>query len=631
MCGIVGIAGSHEDKESILRDSCRKIAYRGPDSQGVWLSPEGHIGFGHVRLAIQDLSEQGHQPMPSADQRFMMVFNGEIYNHPELRAQLEQNGQAPAWRGHSDTETLLACFCAWGIEHTLKTAIGMFAIAVWDRQEKKLILARDRFGEKPLYYGFTGQGLVFASELKAMMDVPGFEKKLNRDAVTLLLRHNYIPAPYSIFKNTYKLPPGTWLSLSEADWQNRRQVEPQVYWSAYETARQQPKVHYKSDDAAIDALASVLSTAIKSQLISDVGLGAFLSGGTDSSLIVALMQQQSTQPVKTFSIGFHEKKYNEAEYAKSIAEHLGTDHTELYVSANDGLALVHSLPAMYDEPFADSSQIPMALVTQMAAQSVTVALSGDAGDELFGGYSRYQRAGSWWERREKTLPFVRSLLAGAAGKLAPGFSGNKKDKLQKLNEVLRAADAVDFYRQFVSYWKDPSSVVLGAREPASAFSLSPVGSFLETMMIIDTVSYLPDDILVKVDRAAMACSLETRVPLLDPRMFEFAWGLEDKYRVRDGQNKWLLKQLLYRMVPRTLLERPKKGFSVPMGEWLRGPLKDWADSLLDPSRLCKQGLLDAGQVQERWQQHQAQQFDWSPHLWGVLMLQAWMDHYDVQG
>lgn len=631
MCGIVGIAGSQEDKESILRESCRKIAYRGPDSQGVWLSPEGHVGFGHVRLAIQDLSEQGHQPMPSADQRFMMVFNGEIYNHPELRAQLEKNAQAPAWRGHSDTETLLACFCAWGIEPTLKKAIGMFAIAVWDRQEKKLILARDRFGEKPLYYGFAGQGLVFASELKAIMGVPGFEKQLNRDAITLLLRHNYIPAPHSIFQHIYKLPPGTWLSLSEEDWQNRRQVEPQVYWSAYETARQQPKVHYESDAAATDALAGVLSRSIKSQLISDVSLGAFLSGGTDSSLIVALMQQKSAQAVKTFSIGFHEKKYNEAEYAKSIANHLGTDHTELYVSANDGLALVQSLPAMYDEPFADSSQIPMALVTQMASQSVTVALSGDAGDELFGGYSRYQRAASWWARREKTLPFIRVLLAGAAGKLAPGFSGNKKDKLQKLNEVLRAADAVDFYRQFVSYWKDPSSVVLGAQEPATVFTLAPIGSFLETMMIIDTVSYLPDDILVKVDRAAMACSLETRVPLLDPRMFEFAWGLEDKYRVRDGENKWLLKQLLYRLIPRTLLERPKKGFSVPMGEWLRGPLKDWANNLLDPSRLHKQGLLDAAQVQVRWQQHLAQQFDWSPHLWGILMLQAWMDHYDIQG
>ncbi|NLY35151.1 MAG: asparagine synthase (glutamine-hydrolyzing) [Alcaligenaceae bacterium] len=631
MCGIVGIAGSYEDKEGILRDSCRKIAYRGPDSQGLWLSQEGHIGFGHVRLAIQDLSVQGHQPMASADQRFMIVFNGEIYNHPELRAQLEQNTQAPAWRGHSDTETLLACFCAWGIEQTLKKAIGMFAIAVWDRQEKKLTLARDRFGEKPLYYGFTGQGLVFASELKAIMGVPGFEKTLNRDAVTLLLRHNYIPAPHSIFQDIFKLPPGTWLSLSEQDWQNRRKPEPQVYWSAYETARQQPKVHYESDDAAIDALAGVLSRSIKSQLISDVSLGAFLSGGTDSSLIVALMQQQSAQAVKTFSIGFHEKKYNEAEYARSIAQHLGTDHTELYVSANDGLALVHSLPAMYDEPFADSSQIPMALVTKMASQSVTVALSGDAGDELFGGYSRYQRAASWWERREKTLPFVRSLVASAAGKLAPGFSGNKKDKLQKLHEVLRANDAVDFYRQFVSYWKDPSSVVLGAREPATAFSLAPMGSFLETMMIIDLVSYLPDDILVKVDRAAMACSLETRVPLLDPRMFEFAWGLEDKYRVRDGQNKWLLKQLLYRMVPRSLLDRPKKGFSVPMGEWLRGPLKDWANDLLDPSRLRKQGLLDDIQVHERWQQHQAQQFDWSPHLWGVLMLQAWMDHYDIQG
>ncbi|NLY65291.1 MAG: asparagine synthetase B, partial [Alcaligenaceae bacterium] len=302
----------------------------------------------------------------------------------------------------------------------------------------------------------------------------------------------------------------------------------------------------------------------------------------------------------------------------------------LYVSANDGLAMVQALPGMYDEPFADSSQIPMALVTKMARQSVTVALSGDAGDELFGGYSRYQRAGMWWDRREKTPPFLRSLIAGAARALTPRFSGNKQDKLQKLNEVLRAADAVDFYRQFVSYWKDPASVVLGGSEPKTAFSLPAVGSFLETAMVIDTVSYLPDDILVKVDRAAMAYSLETRVPLLDPRVFEFAWGLEDKYRLRDGENKWILKQLLHRMVPRHLLDRPKKGFSVPMDEWLRGSLRDWAAGLLDPVRLREQGLLDAGLIQQRWQQHQAGQFDWSKHLWGVLMLQAWMDHHAIR-
>ncbi|NLY65588.1 MAG: asparagine synthase (glutamine-hydrolyzing), partial [Alcaligenaceae bacterium] len=353
MCGITGLAGTFGHKEGILRESCRQIAYRGPDSQGVWLSQSGQIGFGHVRLAIQDLSAQGHQPMASVDQRFMLVFNGEIYNHPELRHQLEKNGQAPVWRGHSDTETLLACFCAWGIEQTLKAAIGMFAIAVWDEHEKKLTLARDRFGEKPLYYGFTGQGLVFASELKALMCIPGFEKQLNRDAITLLLRHNYIPAPYSIFQNVFKLPAGSYLCLGEADWQRGRSPEPVTYWSAYETARQAGKVNYDSDDSCINALASVLSTSIKSQLISDVSLGAFLSGGTDSSLIVALMQQQSARPVKTFSIGFHEKKYNEAEYAKAIAQHLGTDHTELYVSANDGLAMVQALPGMYDEPFAD--------------------------------------------------------------------------------------------------------------------------------------------------------------------------------------------------------------------------------------------------------------------------------------
>lgn len=630
MCGIVGLVGRFEYKETLLAQSCGRIAHRGPDSHGFWEDADSGVAFGHVRLAIQDLSEQGHQPMASADQRFMLVFNGEIYNHPQLRQALEQEGYAHAWRGHSDTETILAGLMVWGVQETLKRMVGMFAIAVWDRQTHNLVLARDRFGEKPLYYGYAPDGLMFASELKALMPLPGFDAHLNRDAIALFLRHNYIPAPYSVFTQVRKLLPGTWVSLSPEQIDAGTWPEPQPYWSALEVARSQPRVQFARDDDAVDGLDRVLRQAIRGQLLSDVPLGAFLSGGIDSSLIASLTREEAAGTLKTFSIGFAEPEYNEAEYAAEVARHLGTDHTELYVSAQDSLDLIPALPQMYDEPFADSSQIPTALVMRMARQQVTVALSGDAGDELFGGYSRYKRVQQWWGKRERVPAGLQAPLRAGARVAASLLSGPRAEKFGKLEQVLGADNMVAFYRQFVSYWQDPASVVKGATEPASAFSQAPLDSLLDTMMAIDTVSYLPDDILVKVDRAAMAVSLETRVPLLDHRVYEFAWSLDEKYKLRGDDSKWILKQLLYRHVPPQMLDRPKKGFSVPMGQWLRGPLRQWGEQLLALPRLEAQNLLDAQRVREVWTQHQSGQVDNSARLWGILMLQAWLDEYGIK-
>lgn len=630
MCGIVGLVGRFEHKETLLAQSCGRIAHRGPDSHGFWEDADSGVAFGHVRLAIQDLSEQGHQPMASADQRFMLVFNGEIYNHPQLRQALEQEGYAHAWHGHSDTETILAGLMVWGVQETLKRMVGMFAIAVWDRQTHNLVLARDRFGEKPLYYGYAPDGLMFASELKALMPLPGFDAHLNRDAIALFLRHNYIPAPYSVFTQVRKLLPGTWVSLSPEQIDAGTWPEPQPYWSALEVARSQPRVQFARDDDAVDGLDRVLRRAIRGQLLSDVPLGAFLSGGIDSSLIASLTREEAAGTLKTFSIGFAEPEYNEAEYAAEVARHLGTDHTELYVSAQDSLDLIPALPQMYDEPFADSSQIPTALVMRMARQQVTVALSGDAGDELFGGYSRYKRVQQWWGKRERVPAGLQAPLRAGARVAASLLSGPRAEKFGKLEQVLGADNMVAFYRQFVSYWQDPASVVKGATEPASAFSQAPLDSLLDTMMAIDTVSYLPDDILVKVDRAAMAVSLETRVPLLDHRVYEFAWSLDEKYKLRGDDSKWILKQLLYRHVPPQMLDRPKKGFSVPMGQWLRGPLRQWGEQLLALPRLEAQNLLDAQRVREVWTQHQSGQVDNSARLWGILMLQAWLDEYGIK-
>ena len=630
MCGIVGIWGPLEGKETILAQSCQRIRHRGPDSNGFWEDRDAGVALAHVRLAILDLTEAGHQPMVSPCGRYVLILNGEIYNHLELRAELEAAGQAPAWRGHSDTETVLAYLAARGVEATLKAATGMFANALWDRERRTLTLMRDRMGEKPLYYGFSGANLLFGSELKAFTPVPGFGRDIDRNALASFMRHNYIPAPQSIYAGIRKLPPGTWLEFSEAQMRGREMPQPQAYWSALAAAEagQRNPLSFGKDADAVDALEQVLGRAVGGQMLSDVSLGAFLSGGIDSSTIVALMQAQSSKPVRTFAIGFHEKGYNEAEHAKAVAAHLGTDHTELYVTAADGLAVVPHLAEMYDEPFADSSQIPTSLVTRMARQHVTVALSGDGGDELFGGYSRYFRVNSWWHKFGR-VPAPLRHLGGAVmrGSAALPGSGAWRGKVGKLGELLSANNEGEFYRQFVSYWADPGRVVKGGVEPHSVFEDPLNGSLFEAMMKLDAVTYLPDDILVKVDRAAMAVSLETRVPIIDHRVFEFAWQLPFNYKVRGGTGKWLLRQLLYRHVPQTLVDRPKRGFAVPLASWLRGPLRDWAEALLDPARLRQEGWFEPEPILRKWREHVSGHRNWNSHLWGVLMTQAWLDQH----
>ncbi len=634
MCGIVGIWGALPDKRAVVGAGCRSLRHRGPDSEGYWEDQQAGLALGHVRLAILDLTEAGHQPMISACGRYALVLNGEIYNHLELRADLQAQGHAPAWRGHSDTETILAGFAAWGVQSTLQAAVGMFAMALWDRQERTLTLMRDRMGEKPLYMGFVAGNFVFASELKALTGIPGFNKEPDRKALSLLVRHNYIPAPFSIYSAIRKLEPGSWLQLSQEQRQHGALPLAQRYWSAREVARQARgnSLSFGSDGEAVQALETVLASAVKGQMISDVDLGAFLSGGIDSSIVVALMQKDNAQAVKTFSIGFNEPAYNEAEHAKAVAAHLGTDHTELYVSADDALAVVPGLGGLYDEPFADSSQIPTILVTRMARRHVTVALSGDGGDELFGGYSRYFRASRWWDKRASIPAPLRGPMAAAA-RLGAGWLGGGRagEQFDKLAQVLAADHSGKFYQQFVSYWKDPAQVVIGADIPATAFDEPSDDAIFERMMLLDALTYLPDDILVKVDRAAMAASLETRVPMIDHRVFEFAQRLPRDYKIRDGQGKWLLRQLLYKHVPRQMVDRPKKGFSVPLAVWLRGPLRDWAAALLDPARLRQQGLFHAEPIVRKWQEHQAGKRDWSTHLWSILMTQAWLEHNSAPG
>ncbi len=628
MCGIVGLWGGLPGKEEIIRKGCRSLRHRGPDSDGYWEDQGAGLALGHVRLAILDLTAAGHQPMVSACGRYVLILNGEIYNHLDMRVSLESQGHAPDWRGHSDTETVLAGFAAWGIQKTLQAATGMFAMALWDRQERTLTLMRDRMGEKPLYMGFVAGNFVFASELKALTDIPGFDKRPDRKALSLLVRHNYIPAPYSIYSAIRKLAPGCWIQLSEEQRQHGTLPVSQHYWSALEAAQQARArpLSFGADSEAVDALEAVLTTAVKGQMISDVDLGAFLSGGIDSSIVVALMQKNNAQAVKTFSIGFDEPAYNEAEHAKAVAGHLGTDHTELYVSSADALAVVPNLAGIYDEPFADSSQIPTILVTRMARRHVTVALSGDGGDELFGGYSRYFRAKQWWDKRESIPGLLRMPMAAAAGAGAGLLrAGRKREQFQKLAQVLAADHAGTFYQQFVSYWKDPAQVVIGADVPDTLFDEPSEDAIFERMMLLDALTYLPDDILVKVDRAAMASSLETRVPMIDHHVFEFAQRLPRDYKIRDGQGKWLLRQLLYRHVPRQMIDRPKKGFSVPLAVWLRGPLKDWAAALLDPARLRQQGLFHAEPIERKWREHQSGARDWSTHLWSIIMTQAWLE------
>ena len=651
MCGLTGFLQPSgffaEAGKAAAQATAQAIRHRGPDDEGVWLDAEAGLALGHRRLSIVDLSPAGHQPMVSASGRWVIAFNGEIYNHAELRQALQASGAAPAWRGHSDTETLLAGFEAWGIEDTLERCVGMFALALWDRTERQLHLMRDRLGEKPLYYGWAGDALVFGSELKALRAHPSWRGEVDRDVLTLFFRHNYIPAPYSIYKGVWKLPPGTWLTVSQDAVRRRQLPAPKVYWSVLAAAARARKEPFSQGDAAaLVELERISGQAIALQRISDVPLGAFLSGGVDSSAIVALMQAQSSRPVRTFTIGFAEGGYNEAEYAKAVARHLGTDHTELYVSPEQAQAVIPRLPAIYDEPFSDASQIPTFLVAQLARQHVTVSVSGDAGDELFGGYNRYflgrdlRRKLMWiplaMRRRlaqavDACPPWLLNALLRPLGALVPYFRVSQpSDKAYKAAEVLASADAVALYRRLVSHWDDPASLVLGAREPATLLDellMRPAvaSTFEQWMMMTDTLTYLPDCILAKVDRAAMAVSLETRVPFLDHRLVEFAVSLPLPMKIRDGQGKWLLRQMLYKYVPKTLIERPKMGFGVPIDTWLRGPLRDWAEALLDDARLRREGFLDPAPIRRKWTEHESGARNWQYYLWDALMFQAWLE------
>lgn len=646
MCGIAGCfgKGGQNDLTNVAARMAKSLSHRGPDDSGVWVDASAGIALAHRRLAILDLSPAGHQPMMSHSGRYVIVFNGEIYNHLELRESL----MGIVWRGHSDTETLLAVIEARGVAQALNMSVGMFAFALWDRQRRILTLVRDRMGEKPLYYGWQGDSFLFGSELKALRAHPDFCGEIDRDALTLFLRHNYIPAPRSIYLGIGKLPPGCSLSMDfSAGAPAVRDVAPSPYWSvkgAIEAGRSQP--FSGSDQEAATELELLLRQSLRGQMLADVPLGAFLSGGIDSSIVAAIMQAESARPVKTFTIGFHEGEYNEAHHAHQVARHLGTDHTELYVMPEDAQAVIPKLPALYDEPFADSSQIPTFLVAHLARRHVTVALSGDGGDELFGGYSRYFHARSIWNTLRHAPHGLRKLLArgmrsmpvsawnALAYPLMPWLGSRWRardmgDRVHKFAEIVEIENRALFYRRMVSHWKRPADIVIGCVEPHAALSdsalWSAVPGFEECMMYLDQITYLPDDILVKVDRAAMGVSLETRVPMLDHRLVEFAWRLPLCMKIREGKGKWLLRQVLYRHVPKALIERPKMGFGVPIDQWLRGPLREWAESLLDESRLRREGYFEPAPIRKKWGEHLSRNRNWSYYLWDVLMFQAWLE------
>lgn len=647
MCGIVGFLGgvsTTEADNALLRRMADKLVHRGPDNAGIWSDTDNRIGFGHRRLAIVDLSAAGHQPMRSVHGRFVMAFNGEIYNHLALRRQLEVQGQAPAWRGHSDTETLLAGIEAWGLEATLKMTVGMFAIALWDYKTRTLKLARDRMGEKPLYFGWQSEGatrtFLFGSELKSLKAHPSFSASIDRSALCLLMRHNYIPAPYSIYQGIAKLEPGCLLTVSLSE----PEVQILKYWDTTQVALAGVAQSFLGTaNEAVDALEVLAKDVVRQQMVADVPLGAFLSGGIDSSTVVALMQMQSAKPIKTFTIGFEEDDYSEAVHAKAIAQYIGTEHIELYVSHQQVMDVISLMPALYCEPFADSSQIPSVLVSQMASRYAKVLLTGDGGDELFCGYNRYQFSERYWKYLKRIPAPLRSKTGSLITAISPqiwkryfGFLPwtSVGDKLHKGADAMDSASSSELYFKLTSTWFDTSDLVIGGAEPptrlpdkvASLASLSDV----EQMMILDTLTYLPDDILTKLDRAAMSSSLESRVPFLDHRLVEFAWRLPMEFKLCRGETKWALRQVLERHIPRELTDRPKMGFGFPIDIWLRGPMKAWAEELLDEKRLVNEGFFHSGAIRRKWTEHLLGIRNWSSHLWAVLMFQAWLEHETTQ-
>jgi asparagine synthase (glutamine-hydrolysing) len=635
MCGIAGFIDTNinYDATVTVKRMGDAILNRGPDSYGIWNDVNYGVNFIHMRLAILDLSSAGHQPMVSLSGRYVIVFNGEVYNFKEMATKLEQQLGNVNWRGHSDTEVILLAIEVYGFEGALQKMEGMFAIAVWDRQTQQLYLARDRLGEKPLYYGYFNGVFGFASQLSALCQHPKFNKIIDRNALGQMMLHGCVPAPMSIFEGVYKLMPGHYQVLTYQSFLNQEIPSDKVYWSLENVTNTK---YSGSAEQAIDKLESLLFDAVSKQMMADVPVGCFLSGGVDSSTIAALMQKQSSQPINTFCIGFDVHEYNEAIYASAIAKHLGTNHTELYISDSEALKIVPELPHIYDEPFSDSSQIPTYLVSKLAKQNVTVTLSGDGGDELFAGYSRYGINISLYSKfnvypkwfLEAAVALAKPELLSFINKFITLPIRNFSDKQDKLKVLLQSKGYLDFYLKTSSHWSNFADLVLGTSLQADMWFHTKINenknlTNLTKMQLTDLITYLPDDILVKVDRAAMINSLETRVPLLNHNIVEFAFSLPDEYKNNNGATKWILRQVLYRYVPRQLIERPKKGFSVPICHWLRGSLKEWANSLLDPTVIKEQGFFDYRLIQDRWKAHLSGKQDFSHYLWDILIFQEW--------
>jgi len=648
MCGLAGFFGKNRSKVDIERNLLNMgnvIAHRGPDDSGLWHEKNKFsIGFVHRRLSILDLSKAGHQPMTSGSDRYVISYNGEIYNHIKLRQLIDKKTDfKQVWKGHSDTETLLACIEIFGVQGALNRIVGMFAFALWDCKHNSLVLARDRMGEKPMYYGLQNDTLLFGSDLKSLKQHPDFQGEINREAIALLMRYSYIPAPSSIYTGIYKLPPGSYVVFESP----KSLAKPKYYWSIADVASgdslNKDSCNYEQ---AVDKLDALLGDSIESQMMSDVPIGAFLSGGVDSTAITALAQSQSTVPIKTFTIGFDEELYNEAQYAKKISKYLGTDHTELYVSSKDALNVIKKLPDIYTEPFADPSQIPTFLVSEMTRSHVTVGLSGDAGDEIFAGYNRYILMDQYWNNLDKTPYLIRKFISKGIDKISPDRLNklllhaqkilpikyqqtNIGEKLHKASIALKAKTPDELYRSMISRWQNPESLVIGVSHQQTVLShtlSSNEDNIVHKMMEIDSMTYLPDDILCKVDRASMFSGLESRAPFLDHRVVEFAWSLPLNYKIKNGVGKSILRDVLYKYVPKELIDRPKAGFGVPISDWLRGPLKEWANDLLNEDRLRSEGFFHVEPIKKIWLEHQQGVRNCQYQLWPILMFQLWLEN-----
>ena len=644
MCGIAGFLSSKEHSDDYwtqnLRSMAASLAHRGPDREGIWFDSSQGVGFSHRRLSILDLTEAGNQPMNSACDNYVLAFNGEIYNHVQLRRKLQKENYSISWKGTSDTETFLAAFSSWGIRKTLEESRGMFAFSLWDKRSKELTLGRDRFGEKPLYYGWNGDIFLFGSELKAIKSHKSFKGEIDIESLSLFLQHSCVPSPKSIFKNINKLEPGMIATISF----KTHQVKKDCFWNLLQSVENSRNISNSSQVKTVNELDNLLNQVVEEQMISDVPLGGFLSGGIDSSLILSIMQSQSEAPVKSFTIGFSEKEFDESTYAHEVAQHLGTEHTELVVSPEDLLSVVPELSKIYDEPFADSSQVPTFLLSRLASKQVKVSLSGDGGDEIFGGYNRYRFAQNIWPKINKVPLSIRQFFSRKIINKSPQdikklikflpFPAHKQNNLESLvvkaAKVLNSQNIEDYYKNLIHQTDNPSQFLskkdLNNEDGfKKEFELS-LGKYtdVEKLMIMDTINYLPNDILVKLDRAAMNVSLETRAPFLDPRIFEYAWSLSPGLKIKGSKTKSILRDVLSNYVPQQMIERPKKGFAIPLDDWLRGPLRDWADELLNKETIDSEGLLDANAVESIWNEHTEGKANNGSLLWNILIFQLWL-------